>query len=63
MSGQHVKRRKPPVRRVRTEKLDLRIDPAFKRLVYAAAQARGVTVTSWVEEALNEALRRQGRKG
>lgn len=51
------------MRRVRTEKLDLRIDPAFKRLVYAAAQARGVTVTSWVEEALNEALRRQGRKG
>jgi len=54
----------PRLRADRSEKIDFRCHPSLKKRVKAAAKARKVTVTHWLETIIEEALARElGKTG
>lgn len=50
------------IRENRTEKVWMRITPKLKEQAQEAADRRGVALSRWLEIAIKEMLRREGKK-
>ena len=44
---------------MKTEKIEMRVDPEFKQAVKDKAESKGVTITRWIETVLRRSLKRK----